>query len=132
MQTRCPECASTIELENPGSMPDAAVTCEQCGRNRLPTINPVQALNQWLESTEAERKFVLHHRAEGNAESSDSPTSIALLVGPEGGLSDNEIEASTQAGYRSLRIGPRVLRTETAPLAAIAIFQSRWGDMEPT
>ena len=58
-----------------------------------------------------------------------APASIALLVGPEGGLGKAEIAAAEQAGFEALALGPRVLRTETAPLAAIAILQSRWGDM---
>ena len=61
----------------------------------------------------------------------NTPATIALLVGPEGGLSENEIGAAEQAGYSSLRLGPRVLRTETAPLAAIVLLQSYWGDMKP-
>ncbi len=109
----------------------AVSACEQCGRNRLPTIYPVQTLNLWLESTVAERKFVLHHRAERNAGAGNAPAIIALLVGPEGGLSEQEIEAAEQAGYASFCLGPRVLRTETAPLAAMAILQAHWGDMKP-
>lgn len=109
----------------------AISACEQCGRNRLPTIYPLQALNLWLESTVAERKFVLYHRADSPTRVGDVPATIALLVGPEGGFSENEIEAAEQAGYTSLRLGPRVLRTETAPLAAITILQSWWGDMGP-
>ena len=109
----------------------AISACEQCGRNRVPTIYPLQTLDSWLESTVAERKFVLHHRTDSNASVGEAPASIALLVGPEGGLSESEIETAEQAGYVSLRLGPRVLRTETAPLAAIAILQGWWGDMGP-
>jgi 16S rRNA (uracil1498-N3)-methyltransferase len=109
----------------------AISACEQCGRNRVPTIHPLQTLDSWLESTVAERKFVLHHRADSNATAGEAPTSTALLVGPEGGLSEGEIETAEQAGYISLRLGPRVLRTETAPLAASAILQGWWGDMGP-
>ncbi len=108
----------------------AISACEQCGRNQLPKIYPVQTLDFWLGSTIAERKFVLHHRAE-NAGTGNAPGSVALLVGPEGGLSESEIGAAAQAGYTALRLGPRVLRTETAPLAAIAILQGWWGDMRP-
>ena len=109
----------------------ATSACEQCGRNRLPVINSLQPLHSWLMATEAERKFVLHHRSDTATTASNKPTSVALLVGPEGGLSAEEINAAEQAGYQSLRLGPRVLRTETAPLAAIAILQARWGDMQP-
>jgi len=109
----------------------ASSACEQCGRNRVPTIQPLQTVSSWLSATGAERKFLLHHRASPAARTSEDPASIALLVGPEGGLSAGEIEAAEQAGYQSMRLGPRVLRTETAPLAAIAILQARWGDMQP-
>jgi 16S rRNA (uracil1498-N3)-methyltransferase len=108
----------------------AISACEQCGRNRPPSIYPLQVLNPWLASTVAERKFVLHHRGDSTGAGS-APTSIALLVGPEGGLSESEIETAAQAGYTALRLGPRVLRTETAPLAAIALLQGWWGDMKP-
>ena len=109
----------------------AISACEQCGRNRLPMIHALQELDHWLASTEAQRKFVLHHRADPAGGASEKPASIALLVGPEGGLSDQEISMAEQAGFQSLRLGPRVLRTETAPLAAIAILQAHWGDMQP-
>ena len=109
----------------------AISACEQCGRNRLPVIHALQELGHWLASTEAQRKLVLHHRADSIGGAGDKPDSIALLVGPEGGLSDHEISAAEQAGFQSLRLGPRVLRTETAPLAAIAILQGHWGDMQP-
>ncbi|CAA0115829.1 Ribosomal RNA small subunit methyltransferase E [Halioglobus japonicus] len=109
----------------------AISACEQCGRNRPPEIHALQSAEQWLGSTVAEQKFVLHHRADTIDASRSSPGSIALLVGPEGGLSEAEITAAEQAGYTALRLGPRVLRTETAPLAAIAILQAYWGDMTP-
>jgi len=108
----------------------AISACEQCGRNRLPAIEALQDVASWLASTDAARKFVLHHRADSIGGAGDKPASIALLVGPEGGLSDQEISAAEQAGFQSLCLGPRVLRTETAPLAAIAILQAHWGDMQ--
>jgi 16S rRNA (uracil1498-N3)-methyltransferase len=109
----------------------AISACEQCGRNRLPVIQGLQDMSHWLAATQAQRKFVLHHRADAIGGAGDKPDSIALLVGPEGGLGDNEIAAAEQAGFQSLRLGPRILRTETAPLAAIAILQAHWGDMQP-
>lgn len=103
--------------------------CEQCGRNRVPLVQALQNIQSWLTQTDAEQKFVLHHRANSDNEDGNTPKSIALLIGPEGGLSESEIKAAEQEGYQSLQLGPRVLRTETAPLAAIAILQARWGDM---
>lgn len=112
----------------------AISACEQCGRNRPPVLHAIQPLQQWLVATEARRKCVLHHRAasEGLGDVAGAmPGSVALLIGPEGGLSEAEISAAEQAGYSALRLGPRVLRTETAPLAAIAVLQAYWGDMRP-
>lgn len=109
----------------------AISACEQCGRNRLPTVHPIQTLDSWLAGTSAQRKFVLHPRAHSPLATDLAPHSVALLVGPEGGLSETEIEAAERAGYCTLRLGPRVLRTETAPLAAIAVLQALWGDMGP-
>jgi 16S rRNA (uracil1498-N3)-methyltransferase len=108
----------------------AIAACEQCGRNRLPEIGEVQTLAQWLEQTDAEVKFVLHHRTEAALDAAAKPASVALLVGPEGGLSENEIAAAERRQFAPLRLGPRVLRTETAPLAAISVLQYVWGDLE--
>ncbi|MCL4106065.1 UNVERIFIED_CONTAM: hypothetical protein GTU68_058371 [Idotea baltica] len=107
----------------------AVSACEQCGRNYLPAVNVLQPLAQWLAVTEADCKLVLHHRANTLSATTQSPARLALLVGPEGGLSGTEIEAAEAAQFQSLTLGPRVMRTETAPLAALAILQARWGDM---
>ncbi|MCP4468377.1 MAG: 16S rRNA (uracil(1498)-N(3))-methyltransferase [Halieaceae bacterium] len=109
----------------------AISACEQCGRNTLPLLSPPQNMRGWLTNTEAARKFVLHHEANQGRDGKDVPSTIALLIGPEGGLSATEIEQAENNGYAALSLGPRVLRTETAPLAAIAILQSKWGDMTP-
>ena len=108
----------------------AISACEQCGRNRVPPIAAPVSLADWLADCDAELRLVLHHRAEP-APAPAMPGSAALLVGPEGGLSEAEIAMAETAGFVSLQLGPRVLRTETAPLAALAIIQSRWGDMSP-
>jgi 16S rRNA (uracil1498-N3)-methyltransferase len=106
----------------------AISACEQCGRNQIPLIQPLQDITPWISTVRADARLVLHHRADDMA-GATAPASVALLVGPEGGLSQTEIAAAEQAGFSSLQLGPRVLRTETAPLAAIAIVQARWGDM---
>lgn len=107
----------------------ATSACEQCGRNRLPQILAPQSLAGWLQDVQADLRLVLHHTAVTRDPGPAPPRSVALLVGPEGGLSEEEIRAAEEAGFASLQLGPRVLRTETAPLAAIAILQARWGDM---
>lgn len=108
----------------------AISACEQSGRNRVPLVAPLTALETWLPATEADRKLVLHHRAMNTAATDTKPASLALLIGPEGGLSEAEITLAESEGYQSLQLGPRVLRTETAPLAAITLLQSRWGDIQ--
>jgi 16S rRNA (uracil1498-N3)-methyltransferase len=107
----------------------AVSACEQCGRNRIPVIAAPQSLISWLPDVDAPLKLVLHHRADPMPGSDATAHSIALLVGPEGGLSEDEIALAEAADFLSLRLGARVLRTETAPIAALAILQARWGDM---
>lgn len=105
----------------------AISACEQCGRSVLPQINPPVLLADWLQQTEAELKLVLHPVAEPLA-SHAKPGSLAFLIGPEGGLSDNEVEQAKAAGFHAARLGPRVLRTETAPVVALSVAQQLWGD----
>ena len=103
--------------------------CEQSGRARLPTINRIQHLSEWTQTTKATRKFVLHHRSIKQLNSNDDISSVCLLIGPEGGLSEDEIALAEHHHFDALQLGPRILRTETAPLAAISILQHHWGDM---
>lgn len=107
--------------------------CEQSGRNRVPTVAPMQPLHAWLAAdTSAALKLVLHHRAAaGLPPRPPADNAVILLIGPEGGLAPAEIEAAQAAGYAPLRLGPRVLRTETAALAALAVLQWQWGDWGP-
>lgn len=102
--------------------------CEQCQRNRLPELNPPATLNSWLEQNDCSLSLVLHHRDSQSLPETDAPESLALLVGPEGGLSEEEIGRARSAGCQPLTMGPRVLRTETAPVAAISLVQYLWGD----
>ena len=108
----------------------AISACEQSQRNTVPMINPATAIDQYLVGAGNGLKLVLHHRTEKRlAEMTNSHNNIVLLVGPEGGLSDREIDNAIKYNFSALALGPRVLRTETAPLAAISILQSLWGDM---
>lgn len=104
----------------------AISACEQCGRSVLPVIHPPQPLTEWL-ATDAELKLVLHPVAEPLA-SHLAPTTLAFLIGPEGGLSDGELAQAQGAGFQAARLGPRVLRTETAPVVALSVAQQLWGD----
>ncbi|WP_444437410.1 16S rRNA (uracil(1498)-N(3))-methyltransferase [Pseudomonas sp. A6] len=105
----------------------AISACEQCGRSVLPQIDAPVSLAEWLQATEADLKLVLHPVAEPLA-SHTRPGSLAFLIGPEGGLSDAEVEQAKAAGFHAARLGPRVLRTETAPVVALSVAQQLWGD----
>lgn len=103
--------------------------CEQCGRNTLPELLPMQSLNSWLEVPQEGTGILLDHRAKGSISTLEKPTAVTLLIGPEGGLSDTERATAYEMGYTGLCLGPRVLRTETAALTALAALQSQWGDL---
>ncbi|WP_017938574.1 16S rRNA (uracil(1498)-N(3))-methyltransferase [Zestomonas thermotolerans] len=105
----------------------AVSACEQCGRSVLPLIHPPLLLEDWLERVEAELKLVLHPVAEP-LERHARPASLAFLIGPEGGLADAEVEQAKGRGFQAARLGPRVLRTETAPVVALSVAQQLWGD----
>jgi 16S rRNA (uracil1498-N3)-methyltransferase len=105
----------------------AISACEQCGRSRVPVIHPPLLLADWLKQTQAELKLVLHPVAEPMV-SHARPATLAFLIGPEGGLSDAEVDQAQSAGFHAARLGPRVLRTETAPVVALAVAQQLWGD----
>lgn len=102
--------------------------CEQCGRSVLPELCAPQRLDQLLACENSQVKFVLYPTSDQSLQRSDTPSSACLLIGPEGGLSQAEIDSALGAGFVSLQLGPRVLRTETAPLAALSLLQYLWGD----
>lgn len=104
--------------------------CEQSQRTCVPQVHAPQGLSQWLAARPEGLGFVLHHRsAQSLADYPGSTDSVSLLVGPEGGLTDEEIQLAQAKGFNALQLGPRVLRTETAPIAALSLLQNRWGDM---
>lgn len=105
----------------------AVSACEQCGRSRVPVIHPPVLLADWIKQTQADLKLVLHPVAEPLV-SHAKPATLAFLIGPEGGLSDTEVDQAQDAGFLPARLGPRVLRTETAPVVALAVAQQLWGD----
>lgn len=102
--------------------------CEQCGRDILPTLNPALKFQDWIAQVKGEEKWVLDPRGKTDNINHESISEAIIAVGPEGGLSQTEIELACQYDFKSKLIGPRVLRTETAALTAITILQSKWGD----
>lgn len=106
-----------------------ASACEQCGRNRVPVVAAPLSLAGWLGQQPGGRVLFLSPLAEMRLADLPAPTATDCLVaGPEGGFEADEIAALTAAGAVPVRLGPRVLRTETAALAALAAMQTLWGD----
>lgn len=105
--------------------------CEQCGRNTIPLIDEPVALHELLRETEqADCRLMLQLSAEVSLQQAGTKvSSVDLLIGPEGGLSDAEAELAAATGYTAVSLGPRVMRTETAALAALAIVQALWSDL---
>lgn len=113
----------------------AIAACEQCGRNRVPEVMALEVLDQWLVNSTG--KGVLRLMlAPGSAQTIDSIAppvpggQVELLIGAEGGFAAEEMERAAVAGFISVRLGPRILRTETAGLAALAAIQCFWGDFK--
>lgn len=108
--------------------------CEQCGRNQIPPVENIQDCLPWLKQNTvgaSSRRFLLDPDALlGLGEMAAPEGPIVLLAGPEGGFDPVERKAALQAGFQPLRLGPRILRTETAALAALAAMQARWGDFQ--
>ncbi|MET1079922.1 MAG: 16S rRNA (uracil(1498)-N(3))-methyltransferase [Pseudomonas sp.] len=105
----------------------AISACEQCGRSVLPLIHAPLPLADWLQQTQADLKLVLHPVAEPLATHA-TPATLAFLIGPEGGLNDAEVALALKAAFHAARLGPRVLRTETAAVVALSLAQQLWGD----
>ena len=104
--------------------------CEQSGRNRLPLLHAPLLLDQWLGTIAASCKLVLDPCAKYSLAQMPKPEkNLALLIGPEGGLSDAEIERAIKSGFNGIRLGPRILRTETAGLVVLSSIQQLWGDL---
>ncbi|PHM26686.1 16S rRNA (uracil(1498)-N(3))-methyltransferase [Xenorhabdus ehlersii] len=104
--------------------------CEQCGRNRIPEIRPVMPLESWCAENDGSLKLNLHPRASHSINTLSLPVEkVRLLIGPEGGLSAEEIEMTAKYQFTDILLGPRILRTETTALTAITALQVRFGDL---
>lgn len=109
----------------------AISAAEQCGRARIPEILTPMGVNDWVKSCDQDVRLVLHHEGRPPSEHASAPETVALLVGPEGGLEEQELGTAAAAGFQPLALGRRVLRTETAPVAALGLCQWLWGDFQP-
>lgn len=108
----------------------AISAAEQCGRARFPGIAEPLKLEDWLNKCDHDLHFVLHEQGQPFSGADTTPQSIALLIGPEGGLSEREIETACRAAFIPVTLGPRTLRTETAPIAILSLCQWLWGDVQ--
>jgi 16S rRNA (uracil1498-N3)-methyltransferase len=108
----------------------AISACEQCGRNRVPTIGAVQSLAKALEALPSEgARLLLDPEGAMTLAGVSVAGAASVLIGPEGGWSESERRLCERAGISACRLGPRVLRTETAPLAVLAALQALHGDL---
>ncbi|MDE2599702.1 MAG: 16S rRNA (uracil(1498)-N(3))-methyltransferase [Rhodocyclaceae bacterium] len=110
----------------------AISACEQSGRNVVPTVLPLLDLNQYFTHARKEEglRFLLSPEGGRRLRDMEKPAGrISLLIGPEGGFEDGEVDAARSVGFTPLQLGPRVLRTETAGLAALAAMMAVWGDL---
>lgn len=110
----------------------AASACEQSGRTRLPLIDAPVPLKQWFgeKPADADVDLILRPGAATPLAGVAAPaTKACILIGPEGGFSETEYEDAGVAGFEAVSLGPRILRTETAAPAALAVMQANWGDL---
>jgi len=102
--------------------------CEQCGRNRVPEVGAAMSLADWLAGWSGRGLALVPGVARSLADIAPPAGAIALLIGPEGGFAPQEVAAVAAAGWDAVSLGPRVLRAETAGVAALAAMQVLWGD----
>jgi len=110
----------------------AVSAAEQCGRNRVPQIADIADYTTWIARQDMHRRILLTPRADmplTDWARHHPPQALTLIIGPEGGLSDQEEDAALKHGALALSIGSRILRTETAGMAALAALNAIWGEM---
>ena len=104
--------------------------CEQSGRNIIPELLPSQVMVDWIQTDNNQVKIAFHPGADGCLDQvTGVEGNISILIGPEGGFSESEISMINQCEYFLSRLGPRILRTESAAIAAITACQTLWGDL---
>lgn len=113
----------------------AIAACEQCGRNRIPEVAPLRRLEEYLATIGDDMRdglrVVLDPEANRHLGAlAEHPGRITAMIGPEGGLTERELLLLHQAGFQGVRLGPRILRTETAGVALLGAMQALWGDFD--
>ena len=103
--------------------------CEQCGRTILPSLQPSVPLTTWLTQVNATTKLILTPDSDNKLRKLPQQQHVALLIGPEGGFSEAELQLAALHQFQPISLGPRILRTETAAIATLAILQALSGDL---
>jgi len=105
--------------------------CEQSGRNTLPLLGMAQTIDTFINDNQCPNRVLLDPTStKGLRSISSAPSAITILIGPEGGFSEQEREQAYAKGFQGIQLGSRVLRTETAAIAAISAIQTLWGDFQ--
>ena len=109
----------------------AQAACEQCGRNRIPLVAGIISFEAWIGKATDGLRLVLHPQGQSSLVGTiNATTPVSIMIGPEGGFSDHEIALTAKHGIQAVNMGPRVLRTETAGLAALAALNAVYGDFQ--
>lgn len=109
----------------------AISAAEQSGRGVVPKVYPPMPLKEWVSNCSDLLKFTLHHHSAKPLKNFSCPADkqVSLLIGPEGGLTEDEVKTTQNHDFSPIALGPRVLRTETAPVIALGVLQHLWGDI---
>ena len=102
--------------------------CEQCGQDYLPTLHNIVNLTDWCSQANDSLKLVFDANATQSLYNLQPQQNVQVVIGPEGGLTQTELDSLQTAGFISVRMGPRVFRTETAAVSACVMLQTLWGD----
>jgi len=106
----------------------AMSACEQSGRIHVPTVNPIVDVSHWMNDRDEQRRFICHPESPKNKDDTKNVKSIALLIGPEGGFTDDEVAFAIKKDFQPMCLGPRILRTETATVVGLTLLQFQFGD----
>lgn len=107
----------------------AISACEQSGRATVPEVFLPMTLEAWLPSCQQALRLILDPTADNTLPAVETPKDIALVIGPEGGLTDHEVKEAKEKNFLAIKLGPRILRTETAAITAMTLLQHQWGDL---
>lgn len=103
--------------------------CEQSGRRTMPVLDNIISFDEMLSEFDSGSRLILEPTAEIGFKRLPPQTETSLVIGPEGGFSESEVEEAINNGFQAIQFGPRILRTETAAVSALAVLQTLWGDL---